>query len=110
MPETLKLMADCHCWPLWTHPDSDTDPEALPITPELRDRLQRWAAAFDATLNMDDPARGNFKTEDERAEFLNKFYDEGERIWLELQRQLKPDYRVVYRDARHSGFRIPEEP
>ncbi len=60
----FKVMADYGCWPLW-HDYTDignVDPDALPITPGLRDDLLRWAERFDQTLNDDDPASSGFET------------------------------------------------
>ncbi|MEY2421633.1 MAG: hypothetical protein QOI95_1700 [Acidimicrobiaceae bacterium] len=51
-------MADYGCWPLWEDGPAigNVDPETLPISDRLKERLASWAAEYDASLNQDDPA------------------------------------------------------
>lgn len=56
----IKLMADYQCFPLWeASPGAvgNIDPKDLPISLSLQRELMVWAEKFDATLNMQDPAR-----------------------------------------------------
>jgi hypothetical protein len=58
----LVLMPDYHCHPIWwdtSHPDctemGNIDPAGLGLSAGLVADLERWALAFDAGLNWDDP-------------------------------------------------------
>lgn len=110
MPRNIRLMPDYYCWPLW---DMDSvgnlDPNQLPITPELRVRLQRWAEAYDATLNLAEPQTSVFASEDAERAYRERFAAEGEAIWRELRAQLGPSYRVYYRDETTGDLRAPNE-
>ena len=60
---TIKLMADYHCFPLWEVPGDcvgNIDPDSLPLSDSLKTKLLNWADIYDATLNMEDPARSGF--------------------------------------------------
>lgn len=51
MPKKIRLMTDYGCYPLWwDEPDQvgDLDPESLPLSQEIIQRLYNWADAFDA--------------------------------------------------------------
>jgi hypothetical protein len=55
---TIKVMADYQCFPLWEASPGEVgniDPDDLPISHILKERLAAWARAFDATLSMDYP-------------------------------------------------------
>ena len=70
-------MADYHCHPLWgTTPEDlgDISPEELPISPELKHSLRKWAERYDAILNMDDPISSGFKNEREEKQFIDDGY------------------------------------
>lgn len=89
----IKLMPDYHCHPLW-HDDSaefgDIDPDVLPLSDALKIRIKKWAAAYDASLNVDDPALSGFKTTEEE----RKFAEEGELISEELKKELGGEYLI----------------
>lgn len=58
MPKRIKLMAEYSSGALWNQPPDGVgpiDPDDLPLQPETRFRLKRWAAVFDAMLNWEDP-------------------------------------------------------
>ena len=95
--KTIKLMADYECWPLWCGPAHDPgniNPSTLPLTGETRDRLRRWADAYDATLDPDDPASSDFPSDATR----EAFEEEGVQLWHTLQVELGADYLVLYQD------------
>ena len=104
----IKLMPDYRSWPLWweaNHEPGNIDPELLPLTVETRDRLRKWAAAYDATLNWDDPISSGFVTNEEK----QAFQEEGEALWRQLQAQLEGQYCVVYQGPSDRRPRYPEQ-
>jgi hypothetical protein len=99
MTRELKLMTDYHCFPLWEPLEDGTrnvSPDELPLSSDLREALREWAAAYDRTLNHDYPPLSGFASPAEEG----AFEVEGRRLWKELQAQLGPTYRVVYRSDR----------
>lgn len=89
-------MADYECAPLW---ESGADaynvgPESLPISEGLQARLWRWADAYDATLNRDDPASSGFPTEAEGQRFIQH----GRTLQRQLQAELGDGFEVTYFD------------
>lgn len=96
MAQKIKLMPDYGCSPLWwVGPGKigNIDPETLPLSRETINRLNAWADAYDATLDMSDPANSpGFP--DEQAE--EAFDREGVNLWLQLREELAPDYEVFY--------------
>ncbi len=89
-------MADYGCDPLWWA-DADKvgniDPGKLPLSKETISRLKKWASAYNATLNWQDPANS--------PGFLNEaaeaaFEAEGISLWKQLQKELARNYKVVY--------------
>lgn len=91
---TIKLMADYHCWPLWgvaADDLGDIDPADLPLSEDLRLRLRRWAAAYDATLVEDDPVRSGFASDAAAA----AFEAEGRALGEALATELGDGYRVI---------------
>lgn len=91
----IKLMADYGCDPLWWA-DADKvgsiDPARLPLSQETINRLRKWASAYNATLNWQDPANSQDLSPEEEA----AFEDEGISLWKQLQTELAPNYQVVY--------------
>ncbi|BDP41667.1 hypothetical protein DAETH_16360 [Deinococcus aetherius] len=107
MSDTLRLLADYECFPLW-RPDGegDLDPAELNLPANLTARLLAWADAFDSTLNRNDPA----SPLPMRAAFLrggedewHGFEREGHTLWHMLQ-AARPDLRVRYHSTllRHT--------
>jgi hypothetical protein len=93
MPNTIKLMADYGCWPLWWHDSvGNVDPSALPIRSETIGRLEAWAALYDSWLNFDDP----LASQKPPAEELAVFEVEGVLLWSQLRKELAPQFNVVY--------------
>jgi len=90
----IKLMADYQCFPLWkASPGAvgNINPQNLPISSSLKQRLMTWAAKFDATLNMNDPAKSGFESEQASSEFRQ----EGEILAQCLQEELGVAYVVT---------------
>lgn len=99
MSKQLKLMADYGGTVLWGVGAADVgpiDPRTLPLKDELRAAIQRWADAYDRTLNQDYPPDSGFADPSEQ----EAFEAEGVRLWRELQAQLRPDWRVAYYSDR----------
>lgn len=95
MKKTIKLMADYGCYPLWWVDRSLTGniaPAKLPLSQETFHRLSSWASAYDATLNQDYPPDSGFASEEE----TQAFEQEGISLWQQLQKELTPDYEVLY--------------
>jgi hypothetical protein len=68
-------MADYQCYPLWEASlgvVGNIDPETLPISKELIDRLNTWANDYDATLNLVDPVASGFANEQAKKEFASR--------------------------------------
>lgn len=89
-------MADYGCDPLWWA-DADKvgniDPAKLPLSQETIFRLHKWAKAYNATLNWADPADSpGFSS----AEAEAAFDEQGISLWKQLQKELAPNYEVVY--------------
>ena len=72
------------------------DPDNLPLTTELKIALRAWADTYDNTLNQEYPPDSAFASPAEE----EAFEVEGRRLWRELQTQLGPDYKVVYKSIR----------
>lgn len=92
--KVIKLMADYQCSPLWRASRGvvgNIDPEDLPISRLLQERLMAWAAKFDATLNMNDPASSGFESEQAASEFRR----EGDTLVQQLQNELGAAYVVT---------------
>ena len=88
-------MADYECYPLWWVNCSqvgDIDPSSLPLSNATVERLEKWADIYDAKLNQDDPAASYFPSLEAKV----AFEEEGISLWKQLQKELAPDYEVVY--------------
>lgn len=93
--EKIKLMADYGCYPLWwMSPDKigNINPETLPLTQETITRLEKWEESYNAKLNWQDPGNSPDLSPEEEAAFEN----EGISLWKQLQKELAPNYEVVY--------------
>ncbi|RBB31702.1 hypothetical protein DPV79_40645 [Burkholderia reimsis] len=89
----IKVMADYQCHPLWDMSPGmygDIDPNTLPISVELKQRLTDWAREFDETLDMVDPAKSGFKSEEAVAAFKSR----GVQLADQLQKELGSDFIV----------------
>lgn len=68
----IKLMADYGTSPLWDADPAgvgELDVAQLPISGELRSRLDAWTAEFDDLLNWADPRSSGFRDDDHRDAF-----------------------------------------
>lgn len=86
-------MADYQCHPVWNMSPGeygDMDPYELPISKELQERLLKWAAIYDETLDVDYPPNSGFKSE----ELEREFKLEGERLVISLRGELGPEFSV----------------
>ncbi|MGM3305356.1 hypothetical protein ACSQ6I_05095 [Anabaena sp. WFMT] len=91
----IKLMADYGCYPLWwasSDKAGDIDPETMPLNEETISRLEKWADIYDARLNWQDPANSPDLSPEEEA----AFEQEGISLWKQLQKELAPNYEVIY--------------
>lgn len=95
MQETIKLMADYECFPLWKNGEAGTanlDPENLPLSAETKKRLMIWAEWYDSTLNPDDPISSGFADkEDEQA-----FEEEARNLCKTLRKELNGTHTIIY--------------
>jgi hypothetical protein len=92
----IKLMADYQCFPLWEASPGvvgNINPQDLPISSSLKQRLMNWSTKFDATLHMDDPVSSGFASEKATSEFRQ----EGEILAQCLQEELGTSYLVTKR-------------
>lgn len=76
----IKVMADYDCPPLWWDKGSPEvgplDPRTLGLPANLVAALEAWAAAYDATLDRDDPAASGFPS----AAAEQAFHEQGRRL------------------------------
>ncbi|CAD5201617.1 hypothetical protein [Pseudomonas sp. FEN] len=63
-------------------------PCELPISKELQERLLKWAAIYDETLDVDYPPNSGFKSE----ELEREFKSEGERLVISLRNELGQNF------------------
>lgn len=109
MPKHIKLMAEYGGFVLWGEDPGDMgaiDADDLPLQPETRFRLKRWAAVYDAMLNWEDP--GN--TPPWPPEVSHWFDQEGFALWRILREELGPEYEVSYYSRKRQRlFTDPEE-
>ena len=88
---TIKLMADYQCWPLWKASPGEVgniNPTDLPISQELCERLLEWSLAYGETLNIEDPANSGF----ESIEAEDEFKKEGRELAELLREELGPNF------------------
>lgn len=102
----LKLMADYDCWPLWEAGKEvgNVNPEELPLSDELKSRLQAWAEQYDQTLNRLDLASSGFVDLRTRKHFEN----EGALLCKQLQAELGDAFEVEYRRPPPDDVRLSE--
>lgn len=92
--KSIKLMADYQCHPVWNMLPGeygDINPDDLPISKSLKDRLHAWARVFDATLNMDYPPDSGFKSDEAEVGFKR----EGHQLAEQLKDELGSAYTVT---------------
>lgn len=95
MAVKIKLMADYECSPLWwadVDKVGDINLDAMPLSKETIASLEKWADIYNAKLNREDPASSGFSTPEAEVSFEK----EGISLWKQLQKELAPDYEVLY--------------
>lgn len=86
-------MAEYRSWPLWdSATPGDIDPASLPLSAEVRDQLEAWAARYDATLDSGAPQRSGFPTE----EAARRWLDEGRGLAKRIRRELPDSWSLSY--------------
>lgn len=91
----IKLMADYYSFPLWNNSPGEVgniDPENLPLSEELKKRLNNWSDKYDSILNDEDPASSGFETKQDEVIFIQ----EGSELAKCLQKELGDTYQIVY--------------
>ncbi len=95
MVEKIKLMADYECYPIWwvsSNKAGDINPETLPLSEKTISRLQKWTEVYDEKMNWEDPSASDFPSVEAKA----AFEAEGISLWKQLQKELVPNYEVLY--------------
>lgn len=70
----------------------DIDPNTLPISTELRQKLADWARVFDETLDIEDPVNSGFKNDEIKAGFKVQ----GIKLAKQLQQELGSEFVVSF--------------
>ncbi|NUA31394.1 hypothetical protein FCJ59_32490 [Cupriavidus basilensis] len=86
-------MADYQCHPIWDMSPGmygDIDPNTLPISADLRQKLADWARVFDETLDTEDPVNSGFKSDEMKAEFK----EQGIKLAKQLKQELGSEFVV----------------
>jgi hypothetical protein len=104
----IKVMADYQCDPLWALDEERYGcfaPEMLDVSPELAADLNAWALAYATSLNLDDPATGNWTDAQYAAHAA-----EGRRLAGRLKRE-RPDLMIYVMEPDIGVVEIhPDEP
>jgi hypothetical protein len=87
---TIKVMADYECWPLWN--GENLDPNSLPLSAYLQEQLAAWAERYDETLLDEYPPESGFSSESEAEQFV----DDGRELARMLALELGQEYAVTY--------------
>lgn len=91
----IRVMADYECWPLWWDGDGrvgNIAPSDLGLSDGLSADLSAWAAAYDATLNRDDPRASGFASSDDD----HRFHVQGEHLAARVADELGRTATVRY--------------
>ncbi|MGC6389988.1 hypothetical protein ACMV8I_20395 [Ewingella sp. S1.OA.A_B6] len=91
----IKLMADYYSFPLWNNSPGEVgniDPETLPLSDKLKERLDNWSEIYDSILNEEDPASSDFLTKEDECMFIQ----EGTELAKCLQIELGDTYQINY--------------
>ncbi len=96
MKKLIKLMADYQCYPLWEYDElgliGNLNPESLPISRSLIDRLDNWSSLYDKTLCLDNPVESGFSSYEDELYFKAM----GEGLAKELKDELEGKYNIIY--------------
>jgi hypothetical protein len=95
MTKKIKLMLDYGCYPLWWYDSEQVgniDPKSLPLSLEMIQQLIDLADKNDAALDWDDPSESKEFTEAEIRQLDKELLE----LKAKLQKELYPDYEVVY--------------
>lgn len=90
----IKLMPEYECYPIWIENEGifdNIDPEELPISLELANRITEWSDKYESTYNKEDPRESGFLNNVDK----NNFIKEGEELKKLLIRELNHDYDVI---------------
>jgi len=91
----IKLMADYYSFPLWNNFPGEVgniNPENLPLSSELKERLNYLSNKYDSILNEEDPVSSDFETKEDELTFIR----EGNELAKCLQLELGYSYQVIY--------------
>ena len=94
-PRWVRVMADYGSAGLWDHDGAPLNPNRLPLSSKLRERLTRWCVRFQRSF--------------EREIDLDAFAAEGHAIARAVKAEL-PDWSIVYFDdaaAARRSYRGP---
>jgi hypothetical protein len=98
--QTIKVMPDYECDPLWVEGVGNMPPSSFPISDELATLLWDWSSEYDQTLNQEYPPESGFKTK----EIEQAFVEKGKELALKLKAQLGNEYNVVYFNVSSSNI------
>ncbi|MDZ7923275.1 MAG: hypothetical protein U5M23_04295 [Marinagarivorans sp.] len=91
--QTIKLMADYGCLPLWDEDDvGEIDPDDLAISVQLKTDLMAWADEYDAALSPEDGTLVGFPDEVSR----RLFNQQGHVLYERLKQELGAEAQVQY--------------
>lgn len=92
----LRLFPDYFCYCLWMTSQDGTihniNGESLSLSTELLSALRAWEAQYDNTFNADYPPTSAFSSFDDE----QRFWLEGERLYLQLKNTLPQTITLVY--------------
>jgi hypothetical protein len=89
----IKLMADYECFATWDEDNIiNLNPDLLPISTALKERIHRWEEVYDLTLDRNDPGNSGFASKGEEEEFEA----EGLELWRCLRQELGASFVVCY--------------
>ncbi len=93
MPRIIRMSPDYSCELLWDEETADyLELASLPLSSRLINRMTLWQQAFEGILDLDDPAKSAFSSEQEEKDFER----EGLVIAQQLQAELGSDYEIYY--------------
>ena len=90
--QTIKVMPDYGCEPLWVVDEGNMPPSSFPISDELAEKLWAWMDDYDRTLNEAYPPELGFATKEAEQAFVKN----GQSLASRLQDELGSEYKVVY--------------